>query len=255
MCTAQLGERLGAKAEQRGAARHPRPWLERSWWLGPANPQGPLLMPLVVRAHQRTDATKDALCALCTSEEALGVRTGLDPYIKHWRCCFASGELEEGAAPTMMQDTMKKILGAIEDIKLTLRQEIRKVSSELNHLRTYHHKLANREEATETSLEELQPAHRALRAQVTCLSERNQVLERRAEDVEGCSRRNNKQIVGMPEGIEGTDTVAYLETWLRTIMNERPLTPWRESTESRLVGQSREDRPTDSSKASTLSRP
>ncbi|KAJ1166402.1 hypothetical protein NDU88_006806 [Pleurodeles waltl] len=68
--------------------------------------------------------------------------------------------------------------------------------------------------------------HRALRVQVTFLSERVQVLERRAEDAEGHSRRNNIQIVGMPEGVEGADAVAYLETWLRTIMNKRPLTPF-----------------------------
>ncbi|KAJ1191170.1 hypothetical protein NDU88_000486 [Pleurodeles waltl] len=55
----------------------------------PQGTWGPLLRPLVVRAPQRTDATpeKDAQCALCAAEEALGVQTGLDPYIKHWRWC------------------------------------------------------------------------------------------------------------------------------------------------------------------------
>ncbi|KAJ1207843.1 hypothetical protein NDU88_003233 [Pleurodeles waltl] len=82
-------------------------------------------------------------------------------------CRLASDEPEEGAAPTTMQDTLNKILGAIEDTKRNLSQEIWKVSSELSHLRTDHHKLADRVEATETSLEELQPAHRALRALFT----------------------------------------------------------------------------------------
>ncbi|KAJ1104442.1 hypothetical protein NDU88_001854 [Pleurodeles waltl] len=89
-----------------------------------------------------------------------------------------------------------------------------------------HHKLVDRVEATETSLEELQPAYRAPWVQVTCLSKRFQVLERHVEDVESCSRRNNIQIVGMPEDVESADAVAYLETWLRTIMNECPLTPF-----------------------------
>ncbi|KAJ1150535.1 hypothetical protein NDU88_003326 [Pleurodeles waltl] len=126
---------------------------------------------------------------------------------------LASGDHEESAAPSMMQDTVNKILGAIEDTKLSLSQEIGKISSELSHLRTDHHKLVDRVEATETSLEELQPTLRALRTQVTCLSERVQVLERSVEDTEGRSRRNNMRIVGMPEGVEGTDAVAYLETW------------------------------------------
>ncbi|KAJ1129591.1 hypothetical protein NDU88_007958 [Pleurodeles waltl] len=125
---------------------------------------------------------------------------------------LASGDPEESAALTTMQDTLNKILGAIEDTKLTLSKEIGKVSSELSHLRTHHHKLVDRVEATETSLGELQPAHRALPAQVTCLSERVQVLERCAEDAEGRIWRNNIRIVGMPEGVEGTDAVAYLET-------------------------------------------
>ncbi|KAJ1173468.1 hypothetical protein NDU88_005300 [Pleurodeles waltl] len=126
------------------------------------------------------------------------------------------GEPGESAAPTMMQDTLNKILGSIEDTKLTLNQKIGKASSELSHLRMDHHKLVDRVEATETTLEDLQPAHQALRVQVTPLSERVQVLEHRAEDAEGCSRRNNIRIVGMPEGVEGTDAVTYLKTWLCT---------------------------------------
>ncbi|KAJ1203574.1 hypothetical protein NDU88_007359 [Pleurodeles waltl] len=89
-----------------------------------------------------------------------------------------------------------------------------------------HHKLVDRVEATETTLEELQPVHQALRTQVTHLSERVQVLERHAEDAEGRSWHNNIRIVGKPEGVEDTDAVTYLETWLRTIMDELLLTPF-----------------------------
>ncbi|KAJ1151473.1 hypothetical protein NDU88_004253 [Pleurodeles waltl] len=142
---------------------------------------------------------------------------------------LTSGESEEGAAPDTIKDTLNtlnKILRVIEDTKLTLSQEIWKVPSELSHLRSDHHKLVDRVTTTETSLEELQPVYRALRAQVTGLSERAQVLERRAEAAEGHSRHNNIRFVGMPEGVEGTDAVVYLETWLRTIMTGRPLTPF-----------------------------
>ncbi|KAJ1099851.1 hypothetical protein NDU88_004946 [Pleurodeles waltl] len=96
----------------------------------------------------------------------------------------------------------------------------------LSHLRTDHHKLVDWVQATETTLEELQPMHWALRVQVTHLSERVQVLESHAEDGEGRSRRNNIQIVGMPEGVEGTDAVTYLETWLHAIMDEHSITPF-----------------------------
>ncbi|KAJ1173849.1 hypothetical protein NDU88_005674 [Pleurodeles waltl] len=125
-----------------------------------------------------------------------------------------------------MQDTLNRILGMTEDTKLTLSQEIGKVSTELSHLRTDHHKLADRVKATETTLEELKPAHQVLWFQVTHLSEQVQRLERHAEDSEGHSRRNNVRVVGMPEGVEGPDAVAYLETWLCMLMGERPLIPF-----------------------------
>ncbi|KAJ1184282.1 hypothetical protein NDU88_001090 [Pleurodeles waltl] len=98
-----------------------------------------------------------------------------------------------------MQDTLNRILGAIEDTKLTLIQEIRKVSAELSHLRMDHHRVKD----TETALEELQPAHQALRSQVTQLTERILKLDYRTKDAEGRSQRNNVRLVGMPEGVEG----------------------------------------------------
>ncbi|KAJ1149524.1 hypothetical protein NDU88_002331 [Pleurodeles waltl] len=68
-----------------------------------------------------------------------------------------------------MQDTLNKLLGAIEDTKLTLSQEIVKVSSELSHLRSDHHKSVYRVTTIEPSLEELQPTYRALRAKLKAI--------------------------------------------------------------------------------------
>ncbi|KAJ1199878.1 hypothetical protein NDU88_003710 [Pleurodeles waltl] len=88
------------------------------------------------------------------------------------------------------------------------------------HLRTDHHKLVDRVKAIKTTLEELQPTHRALRVQVTHLSEQVQELEHRSEDAEGCNQHNNVRTIGMREGVEEPDAVTYLETWLRTLMGE-----------------------------------
>ncbi|KAJ1164979.1 hypothetical protein NDU88_005409 [Pleurodeles waltl] len=61
----------------------------------------------------------------------------------------------------------------------------------------------------ETALAELSPAQRELGATVLQLSERAQCLKRRAEDTEGRNRRNNARIIGLPEGAEGADMVAF----------------------------------------------
>ncbi|KAJ1130812.1 hypothetical protein NDU88_009159 [Pleurodeles waltl] len=61
--------------------------------------------------------------------------------------------------PPQMQDTLQKILEAIEDSKKTLRQEIRKVSVELAPLRTDHWKLTDRVKNTEEDLKELGTSH------------------------------------------------------------------------------------------------
>ncbi|KAJ1143628.1 hypothetical protein NDU88_009934 [Pleurodeles waltl] len=141
-----------------------------------------------------------------------------------------------------MQDTLNRILGAIEDTKLTLSQEIGKVSAELSHLQTDHHKLLDRVKAIETTLDDLQPAHHALQVQVAHLSEQIQKLEHRAEDEEGLSRCNNVRIVGLPEGVEGPDqwpiySIGYALSWARNPSHHS--LRWKEHIRSQLVDRSR----------------
>lgn len=45
-------------------------------------------------------------------------------------------------------------------------------------------------------------------------------LESWAEDSGNRSRRNNLKVVGLPEGAEGQDTVAFTEHMLRTLLPE-----------------------------------
>ncbi|KAJ1185361.1 hypothetical protein NDU88_002154 [Pleurodeles waltl] len=98
-----------------------------------------------------------------------------------------------------------------------------KVSAELSHLRTDHHKLSDRVKDAEEVLEDLQPAHQALKSQIVKRTEWIKKLEHRAEDAEGRSRRNNMRIVGLQVNTEGPDAVTYLELWVRSIMKDRSL--------------------------------
>ncbi|KAJ1100744.1 hypothetical protein NDU88_005825 [Pleurodeles waltl] len=65
-----------------------------------------------------------------------------------------------------------------------------------------------------------------LQLQVSHLADRVDRLERRAEDTEGRNRRKNICIVRLPEGIEGSNTVEFLESWLQTLMDGHNLTPF-----------------------------
>ncbi|KAJ1104073.1 hypothetical protein NDU88_001488 [Pleurodeles waltl] len=120
--------------------------------------------------------------------------------------------------------TLDRIMGAIEDTKMTLSQEIGKDSTELGLLCTNHHKLSNRVMYAEAVLADLQSSHQDVKTEITQLPEHIQKLESRAEDADGRNRGNNVHIVGLPEAVEGTDVVAFLKPWLQLIMDMQPLT-------------------------------
>ncbi|KAJ1186642.1 hypothetical protein NDU88_003423 [Pleurodeles waltl] len=63
--------------------------------------------------------------------------------------------------PSEVQDTLQKILEAIEDSKNTLRQEIGKVSAEQGLLRKDHRKLVERVDNAEEELNEMGTSHQA----------------------------------------------------------------------------------------------
>lgn len=50
-------------------------------------------------------------------------------------------------------------------------------------------------------------------------------LESKAEDAENCNCHNNLQIIGLPEGTEGADPVAFTERLLHTLLPRIPSSP------------------------------
>ena len=128
--------------------------------------------------------------------------------------------------PLALQITLDKILHAIANTKSTLQSKIDSVAAELGLLRADHASLSERVKTNEGTLVELQPAQKALQLQVDGLTNRVQVLENRAEDAEGRSRRNNVRIVGLPEKVEGNDMIVYLEEWVKTSVAVDGLSPF-----------------------------
>lgn len=125
---------------------------------------------------------------------------------------------EQPQTPTddPLQKQFDKVLEAIADTKATLHQDINTVAVGLGLLREEHKKLRVKE--MESTITELVPAHKALEQQVGALTDRVGQLERKAEDAEGRNRRNHVRVLGLPEGTEEGDMVAFLENWLKTVV-------------------------------------
>ncbi|KAJ1178356.1 hypothetical protein NDU88_003602 [Pleurodeles waltl] len=130
-----------------------------------------------------------------------------------------------GLGPEELSNTLSKILGAIEDFKLTLQRDIGKVAAEVGLLRTDHQKLSDKVLEVESTVTNLQPSYQALQLQVSHLADSGSTGTT-PEDTEGRSLRNNICIVGLPEGIEGRDMVEFLEPWLRALMDGHNLMPF-----------------------------
>ena len=133
------------------------------------------------------------------------------------------GRRTPDALSSEMKDSFDKVLKAIADTKNTLQTQISTVATELGLLRVDHRALSERVKLTEQSITELEPTQKAMQMEIKALTAKVHVLETRAEDAEGRSRRCNIRVVGLPEKIEGTNVQKYLEDWLRTQMPEGTL--------------------------------
>ncbi|XP_048367508.1 uncharacterized protein LOC125441174 [Sphaerodactylus townsendi] len=62
----------------------------------------------------------------------------------------------------------------------------------------------------------------ALRMENQCLSEYVRRMESRCRTLENRSRRNNLRLLGLPEGVEGSDTVSFLQKTLPAMLGLQP---------------------------------
>ncbi|KAJ1109532.1 hypothetical protein NDU88_006892 [Pleurodeles waltl] len=90
---------------------------------------------------------------------------------------------------------LAKIVTTIVDMRDTPQQDISEVLVGLGLLQADHCKVADRVRIVETTVEELQPEHKALADQVTDLAEKVRGLEDWAEDAEGWNHRNSFRVV------------------------------------------------------------
>ncbi|KAJ1119604.1 hypothetical protein NDU88_007789 [Pleurodeles waltl] len=85
------------------------------------------------------------------------------------------------------------------------------VSTELSHLGADHPKLSDRVKTTVEELTSLGTQQLSHKTQIAHLTYKVQRLEYRVEDAEGLSRCTNVGIIGLLDGAEEADMVAFLE--------------------------------------------
>ena len=107
-----------------------------------------------------------------------------------------------------------KILQAIQDTKTTLETKIDTVALDLGILRADHRKLAERVTELESGSLTVQPTIHQLQKEVRDMAVDVGALQRRAEEAEGRTRRNNIRFVGFPEKAEAKNSDLFLEEWL-----------------------------------------
>ena len=110
----------------------------------------------------------------------------------------------------------ERILTAIQDTKAALEAKIDTVALDVGVLRVEHGKLADRVREVESVTTKWSPELVEIQQNIRALSDNVEVLQRRAEEAEGRSRRNNVRFMGFAEGSETPDADLFLENWLAT---------------------------------------
>ncbi|KAJ1092833.1 hypothetical protein NDU88_005943 [Pleurodeles waltl] len=118
-------------------------------------------------------------------------------------------------------DKLDLILQEIKDSRQAIENRLGSITAELSILRDDQNRLSGRIQKTESNIAEILPTHTENRTAIELLQQQVQALQKRAEDAEGRSRRNNIHIQGIPEGKEGKNPTQYVEEWLKSIAEDR----------------------------------
>ena len=118
--------------------------------------------------------------------------------------------------PESLQLHLDKVLAAIKASREVLEQKIQSVVIDVNMLRADQSKLVDRVKETESSISELKPVVLNNDSLTKVLANSVDQLEKRMDDLKGRSRRSNIRVIGLPEGVEGSNMSKYLEIWLKT---------------------------------------
>ena len=109
-----------------------------------------------------------------------------------------------------------QILQAIGDLRSSVEGKIEELRIDLSLIRQDLRKTLEQVTEAEGRISDIEDTQKTTNSDVLELLHTVKNLELKAEDAEGRSRRNNLQIVGIPEGTEGTNPTSYISDWIRS---------------------------------------
>uniref|UniRef100_H3B3N7 L1 transposable element RRM domain-containing protein n=1 Tax=Latimeria chalumnae TaxID=7897 RepID=H3B3N7_LATCH len=109
-------------------------------------------------------------------------------------------------------NTMELILQDIQHSNSQIEGKISEINSSIS-------SLDRRLDTTERRISDAEDMIQNLEANISHLQEEIVKIQGKTEDLENRSQRCNLRIVGLPEGVEGKDPVAFLEDWLPSFLN------------------------------------
>ncbi|KAJ1190971.1 hypothetical protein NDU88_000288 [Pleurodeles waltl] len=124
---------------------------------------------------------------------------------------------------TPKEPTLQDVMQAITASRTALEEKIDSLASDFSVLRDDHRRLAERVTSAEKQLKELGPEIEGASKISRQMEKIIKDLELRAEDAENRLRQNNIRIMGLPEKVEGTSMVDFLEKWLKENIAEEGL--------------------------------
>lgn len=115
------------------------------------------------------------------------------------------------------------ILAAIANLKSDFSSKLDGILSAIENVKKEVNECAGRVGEAEVRISATEDSITSLQARVQALENKNKDLEEKVLDLETRSRRSNLRLVNLPEGAEGEDACAFLESWLPEALNLGPL--------------------------------
>ncbi len=122
------------------------------------------------------------------------------------------------ASPNASKKEESNIMSAITNMREDLSVEFTGIMSAIQEVKQEVKEFSNRLTTAEQQISDTEDQVSGLQRTVDTLQQQVKTFGEKLEDQENRSRRNNVRIVGLPEAVEGSDVVGFIEKWLPEVL-------------------------------------
>ncbi len=126
-------------------------------------------------------------------------------------------ESKEASANTSKKEE-SNIISAITNMREDFSVQFTGIMSAIQEVKQEVKDFSNRLTTAEQWISDTEDQVSGLQYTVDTLQQQVKTFGEKLEDQENRSRRNNVRIVGLPEGVEGSDVVGFIEKWLPEVL-------------------------------------